>query len=106
MEFILASGSPRRRQLLEQIGIRNFVVRPTDADESLPDGIGPRAAGGPPSRSPCPGEPRTAPRRRGAGAPPDVFLARGSLCQVVGLCLSSRTGGAHVLFQVRREEPG
>ena len=44
MEFILASGSPRRRQLLEQIGIRNFVVRPTDADESLPDGIAPGAA--------------------------------------------------------------
>lgn len=44
MEFILASGSPRRRQLLEQIGIRDFVVRPTDADESLPDGIDPGAA--------------------------------------------------------------
>ena len=44
MEFILASGSPRRRQLLEQIGIRDFVVRPTDADESLPDGIAPGAA--------------------------------------------------------------
>lgn len=44
MEFILASGSPRRRQLLEQIGIRNFVVRPTDADESLPEGIDPGAA--------------------------------------------------------------
>ena len=39
MEFILASGSPRRRQLLEQIGLRGFAVRPTDADETLPDGI-------------------------------------------------------------------
>ena len=38
MEFILASGSPRRRQLLEQIGLRDFTVRPTDADESLPAG--------------------------------------------------------------------
>ena len=44
MEFILASGSPRRRQLLEQIGIRSFAVRPTDADESLPAGIAPGAA--------------------------------------------------------------
>ena len=44
MEFILASGSPRRRQLLDQIGIRSFVVRPPDADESLPAGIEPGAA--------------------------------------------------------------
>ena len=44
MEFILASGSPRRRQLLEQIGLRGFAVRPTDADETLPDGIDPGAA--------------------------------------------------------------
>ena len=44
MEFILASGSPRRRQLLEQIGIRTFLVRPTDADESLPAGIAPGRA--------------------------------------------------------------
>ena len=44
MEFVLASGSPRRRQLLEQIGIRGFVVQPTDADESLPGGIGPAEA--------------------------------------------------------------
>ena len=47
MEFILASGAPRRRQLLEQIGIRNFVVRPTDADESLPEGIAPGGGGAP-----------------------------------------------------------
>ena len=44
MEFILASGSPRRRQLLEQIGLRDFTVRPTDADESLPAGIPPGEA--------------------------------------------------------------
>ncbi|HIY16644.1 MAG TPA: septum formation protein Maf [Candidatus Intestinimonas stercorigallinarum] len=44
MEFILASGSPRRRQLLEQIGLRDFTVRPTDADESLPAGIHPGEA--------------------------------------------------------------
>ena len=45
MEFILASGSPRRRQLLEQIGLRGFAVRPTDADESLPEGIDPEWPG-------------------------------------------------------------
>ncbi len=44
MEFILASGSPRRRQLLEQIGITDFTVRPTDADETLPAGMAPGPA--------------------------------------------------------------
>ena len=44
MEIVLASGSPRRRQLLEQIGLTGFRVLPSDADESLPDGIAPGKA--------------------------------------------------------------
>ena len=32
MEIVLASGSPRRRELMEKAGYR-FVVRPSDADE-------------------------------------------------------------------------
>ncbi len=44
MEIVLASGSPRRRQLLEQIGLTGFRVLPSDADESLPDGIAPGEA--------------------------------------------------------------
>jgi septum formation protein len=36
-ELVLASGSPRRRELLEGLGVR-FTVRPVDLDESpLPD---------------------------------------------------------------------
>ena len=35
---LLASSSPRRRELSGQMGLR-FLIRPTDADESLPDGI-------------------------------------------------------------------
>lgn len=38
--LILASGSPRRRQLLEQLGLA-FDVRPTDVDERLLAGEGP-----------------------------------------------------------------
>ena len=41
-DFILASASPRRRELLEQIGAR-FVLAPTDIDESVLPGESPRA---------------------------------------------------------------
>jgi len=42
VEVVLASGSPRRRELLEQIGLR-FEVRPADIDESVRDGEVPTA---------------------------------------------------------------
>lgn len=35
MDIILASGSPRRRQLLEQIGLGRFTVRSSDVDETV-----------------------------------------------------------------------
>ena len=41
MEIILASQSPRRRELLETMGIRNFVVRPTFGDETAPKHLRP-----------------------------------------------------------------
>ncbi len=41
MEIILASGSPRRRELLERMGIREFTVISPDADESLEEGLSP-----------------------------------------------------------------
>ena len=41
--LILASGSPRRRQLLEQLGLA-FEVRPSDVDERLLAGEGPGKA--------------------------------------------------------------
>lgn len=40
MGLILASGSPRRRQLLEQIGL-TFAVRSSDVDESVSPGLTP-----------------------------------------------------------------
>jgi septum formation protein len=36
--LILASGSPRREALMRQVGLR-FEVEPSDADESLPEGV-------------------------------------------------------------------
>ena len=33
MEIILASGSPRRRELLGQMGVRNFRTLTPDIDE-------------------------------------------------------------------------
>lgn len=44
MQLILASGSPRRRQLLEQIGIDNFSIRVSDVDETIAPGTDPGAA--------------------------------------------------------------
>lgn len=43
MALILASGSPRRAEILTTAGY-TFLVRPTDVDESLPEGIAPRDA--------------------------------------------------------------
>ena len=42
-QFILASASPRRKELLEKAGY-TFAVLVSDADETLPDGISPEEA--------------------------------------------------------------
>lgn len=39
-KFILASASPRRREILEEAGLRHTVM-PSDADEALPGGLAP-----------------------------------------------------------------
>lgn len=40
MEIILASGSPRRRELLNTLGL-SFTVRPAEGEEKAPEGAGP-----------------------------------------------------------------
>ncbi|OCA92405.1 Maf family protein [Pseudobacillus wudalianchiensis] len=42
-QLILASGSPRRKELLEQIGLA-FTVKVSHADETIPSGITPEEA--------------------------------------------------------------
>jgi septum formation protein len=44
-DLILASGSPRRRVLLERLGLP-FVVLPSDVDETVPVGMHPPAVAG------------------------------------------------------------
>lgn len=39
MNIILASKSPRRRELLQMLGIRDFTVVPSNDPEILPDGL-------------------------------------------------------------------
>lgn len=39
--IVLASGSPRRRELLERIGVTDFTVRVPEAEESFPEGLTP-----------------------------------------------------------------
>lgn len=43
MAIILASQSPRRRQLLEQMGIPDFTVRPAQGEELADPSLGPGA---------------------------------------------------------------
>lgn len=42
MKLVLGSGSPRRRDLLRQVGVTDFIVRVPDVAEALPDGLSPR----------------------------------------------------------------
>ena len=41
MNIILASNSPRRRELLERIGITNFTIAAPNVDESVEPGLSP-----------------------------------------------------------------
>ena len=41
-KIVLASGSPRRRELLERIGITDFDVRVPEVEESFPEGLTPQ----------------------------------------------------------------
>ena len=43
MGIVLASRSPRRRQLLEQMGLRDFRIVCSDADETASPGLTPPA---------------------------------------------------------------
>ena len=43
MDIILASQSPRRREILENLGV-NFVCEPSDVDESVDEGMSPDEA--------------------------------------------------------------
>ena len=40
--IVLASGSPRRRELLERIGVTDFVVRVPEVEETFPQGLSPQ----------------------------------------------------------------
>lgn len=41
MDIILASASPRRRELLTMLGLRDFKIIPAKGDEILPAGVAP-----------------------------------------------------------------
>ena len=41
MNIILASGSPRRRELLERMGITDFTIITSDADETIDENLPP-----------------------------------------------------------------
>lgn len=41
MSIVLASGSPRRRELLEMLGVRDFIIRPAVGEEKIGPGQSP-----------------------------------------------------------------
>ncbi len=42
MNFILASGSPRRRELMEMLGVKNLMIIPAKGEEHGPEGAQPQ----------------------------------------------------------------
>ena len=42
-KIVLASGSPRRQELLRRIGLTDFTVRVPDVEEFYPEGLSPQA---------------------------------------------------------------
>lgn len=44
MDIVLASASPRRKELLEMLGLRGFKIIPAKGEEVLPDGMVPGKA--------------------------------------------------------------
>ena len=41
-KIVLASGSPRRQELLQRIGIEDFTIRVPEVEESFPEGLTPQ----------------------------------------------------------------
>ena len=41
MRIVLASGSPRRRELLEMLGVKNMEIIPARGEETAPEGLEP-----------------------------------------------------------------
>ena len=44
MAIILASASPRRRELLEMLGVNNLTIIPARGEEHAPEGAAPDEA--------------------------------------------------------------
>ena len=40
-QIVLASGSPRRRELLENLGVKELVIRPAKGEEQVPENAAP-----------------------------------------------------------------
>ena len=41
-KIVLASGSPRRQELLQRIGITDFTIRVPEVEEAFPEGLTPQ----------------------------------------------------------------
>ena len=80
--LILGSASPRRLELLAQIGITPHAIRPADIDETETPGETPRAYCARVSRQ----------KAEAIGAEPGIPWISGSFTGIVGLPLSETKG--------------
>lgn len=113
MSVILASQSPRRRDLLAQMGLRDFIIRPALGEEVAPPGLSPARLVEELSR-------QKAAEVAAAGQPGDLIIAADTVVAIDGLILgkphsrqeaeemlSTLSGRTHTVYTgvtVRRDE--
>lgn len=89
-KMILASGSPRRRELLRQMGLSEFEIRPPEVDEGFPSGLTPRETVEYISRKKCAAAAETS-------APDEIVVAADTMVFVDGAPLGKPADEADAL---------
>lgn len=89
-KMVLASGSPRRQELLRRMGIHDFEIRTPDIDESYPAGLNPAQTVEYISRKKCGAVAQTA-------APDEILIAADTMVFLDGDRLGKPTDEADAL---------
>ena len=94
-KIILASGSPRRQELLRRMGIADFEIRSPDIDESYPAGLNPTQTVEYISRKKCDAVAESA-------APDEIVIAADTMVFVDGERLGKPADEADALRMLTR----
>lgn len=89
-KMVLASGSPRRQELLRHMGLTDFEIRPPEVDESFPAGLSPRETVEYISRKKCAAAAKIS-------APDELVVAADTMVFVDGAPLGKPTDEADAL---------